>query len=61
MVADVIIIAFIVLYSLFVVRKIIRDKKKGVCTGCSASSCSACGRCNSDYFDTLIRNAGKKV
>lgn len=61
MIADVVIIGLIVLYSVFIIRKIFRDRRKGICTGCAAGSCNGCHGCDSAYIDDLISKAKKKV
>lgn len=55
--ADLFILSIIVLWAVVVVKKLLKDKKSGRCTGCTSSSCSSCSKCNSAYFDELIKKA----
>ena len=42
MFADIMIIFLVAAYSILVIKKLIRDKKSGVCTGCTSHSCKGC-------------------
>ena len=61
MFADIMIIFLVAAYSILVIKKLIRDKKSGVCTGCTSHSCKGCKRCDSAYIDSLIRNAKERT
>ena len=61
MLVDVLILSLVVFYCLLAIRKLIRDKKKGVCTGCSAKSCAGCHGCDQSYIDDLLRKAERKA
>ncbi len=55
--ANVVILFIVALYSAFVIKKLYKDKKRGICTGCSTKSCASCSRFNDEYFDSLIKEA----
>ncbi len=55
--ADILVLSLVALYSLFVIRGILRKRKQGVCSGCSSGSCAGCRGCSSEYIDSLIRKA----
>ena len=61
MFADIMIIFFVAAYSILVIKKLIRDKKSGVCTGCTSHSCKGCKGCDSAYIESLIRNAKERT
>ena len=58
MFADIMIIFLVAAYSILVIKKLIRDKKSGVCTGCTSHSCKGC---DSAYIESLIRNAKERT
>ena len=53
MFADIMIIFLVAAYSILVIKKLIRDKKSGVCTGCTSHSCKGCKGCDSAYIESL--------
>ena len=55
--ADIVILALILLYSVFVIRGIMRKKRRGG-AGCSCGgSCTGCSGCSASAIDSLIRKA----
>ena len=55
--ADIVILALILLYSVFVIRGIMRKKRRGgACCSCGGS-CTGCSGCSASAIDSLIRKA----
>lgn len=55
--ADILVLAFVALWAAAVIRKLMKDRKSGRCTGCMGGSCSSCHGCDSAYIDALIAKA----
>ncbi|MBO8437176.1 MAG: FeoB-associated Cys-rich membrane protein [Spirochaetes bacterium] len=59
--ADIIILALVFAYSVFLVARMLRRRRKGI-AGCGCSgSCATCHGCSAGYIDKLIAEAKEKA
>ena len=58
--ADILILVLVAIWAAAVIRKLMKDRKNGRCTGCAGGSCSSCHGCDSAYIDELIAKARKE-